>query len=114
MSKNSSESEDSTPPIPISKSTRIAAPLYIILSFSTALVVSALALGDLRSTDATNTKAIVEVKAQQRIDNDRIKVLELNSVKLEYLQADITRIRNILEGRYSTIPTKTETNPNGH
>jgi hypothetical protein len=100
-----SDSSDSTPPIKISRSTWISAPAYAIVAFSTLLIATALAVGNLQNTDAIHDTQIKSLDA-------RTAQLERTVAQIEVMRNDISWIRRSIE--VHSIPvTKTDSNPNG-
>lgn len=101
-----SESSDSTPPIKISRSTWVAAPAYAIIAFSTLLIASALAVGNLQNADALHDNQIKSL-------DSRTAELERSFAQIEVMRNDISWIRRSIEMR-STPIAKADSNPNGH
>lgn len=92
---------DSTPPIPISRSTKISAPLHLIIAFAISVAGAAIAWG--------------ELKDASRHQGNRLQALEERIVRMEQFQASIAQdvsntktnvewMRRWLEGRYATPP----------
>lgn len=99
------ESNDSTPPISVNRSTKIVTPISLILAFTASVVFAYAAWADQKSMNMQQEADIFVLK-------DRISRLEVSLAKIDIMQNDITWIRGVLERKYG-FP-KTDTNPGGH
>lgn len=92
-------SGDSNPPMELKRTTKFAAPLYLILSF-TGAVALAYAAWDSQKTSIANHE-------------ERIVKLEATASSINVMQNDISWIRRSIETRSNGMP-RTESNPGGH
>jgi len=97
---------DSTPPIQLSRSTKISAPVTIIVSFTALVAGAAMAYAGLISTSDRLDASLKDEKAQCAKREDRIARLEQSLSKIEVMQNDISWIRRSLEERNIKPPTK--------
>lgn len=108
MSQHHTESEDSTPPIPISRSTKIAAPLYIIIAFTSAIVATALAWSDLKATDDKHGTKITNLEERTiRLEQGQAAIAQ----NVEATKNNVQWMRDIMEGKYSAPPKQAPAKP---
>lgn len=110
---SSEEPVDSTPPIKVSRTTKVQAPIYIIVGTLAVTAAAVLGYADLVSTDFKHGSSIQELQAQTAKHEDRILKLEQAQTKIEVMQNDISWIRKSIEAQRNNMPA-TDRNPGGH
>ena len=108
-----SESSDSTPPMKISRSTWVSAPIYVIIAVSVTIAAAVMAYANLLSQDSTHGTAILDIQVQTAKHEERIFKLEQSQTRIEVMQNDIAWIRKSIESEKNNMP-RSISNPGGH